>query len=95
MIAGEGNAWYKKAYLIGAVTANLALLFYFKYFDFALDLFRRITGAKIDLIGIELPIGISFLRFKGFPMWWMSTGETWGSRKACSSYVCINLCFPN
>ena len=41
------------------------MLFYFKYFDFALDTLRRITGMKIDLIGIVLPIGISFFTFQG------------------------------
>lgn len=65
MVSGETNARYKKTYLIGAVTANLLMLFYFKYFDFAIESFRRITGAQIDLVGIVLPIGISFFTFQG------------------------------
>ena len=48
-----------------AVTVNLGLLFYFKYFNFAMESVNSIfkTGFKIEKI--ILPVGISFFTFQG------------------------------
>ena len=55
----------RKMTLFLAVTANLAILFYFKYFDFAIDTVNHLTGGSIALKNIILPIGISFFTFQG------------------------------
>ncbi len=55
----------KRAVLISAVIINLAILFYFKYFDFFLNTANNITGSHISVPEIILPIGISFFTFQG------------------------------
>ena len=53
--------------LVLAVTVlgNLGILFYYKYFDFALTSINAVLGTQIPLRGIALPIGISFFTFQG------------------------------
>ena len=55
---------YKKHTLILTILADLGFLFYFKYFDFILKNINSICHANIDLLGIVLPIGISFYTFQ-------------------------------
>ena len=55
----------KKPVLIVAVAANLALLFYFKYFDFTIDSINKVLGCEFALRNIVLPVGISFFTFQG------------------------------
>lgn len=54
----------EKIILITGVTANLLLLFYFKYFDFFLENVNALFGTGIALKGILLPLGISFFTFQ-------------------------------
>jgi len=49
--------------LIVSVAANLAALAYFKYADFFLRTAADLSGADIPLLGIVLPLGISFFTF--------------------------------
>ena len=56
---------WKKPVLIFCIAANLGVLVYYKYFDFLQQTFGTITGREIDLLGIILPIGISFFTFQG------------------------------
>ena len=49
--------------LFVAVAANLAALAYFKYADFFLRTAADLTGADIPLLGVVLPLGISFFTF--------------------------------
>ena len=49
--------------LIVAVSANLAALAYFKYADFFLRTAADLSGADIPLLGVVLPLGISFFTF--------------------------------
>jgi alginate O-acetyltransferase complex protein AlgI len=58
--AGTGSA---KALLAFAITANLAALAYFKYADFFLRSVNELAGAQIPLLGVVLPLGISFFTF--------------------------------
>jgi alginate O-acetyltransferase complex protein AlgI len=53
----------KKFLLIFAVTVNLLLLAYFKYFNFFVDSVNSITGSHWSLSNIILPLGISFFTF--------------------------------
>lgn len=55
-IARAAGAWRRRL-LVGALSANLAALAWFKYTDFALGV------AGLPAIGIALPIGISFFTF--------------------------------
>lgn len=59
-LAGGG----KPALALGIVL-NLALLGYFKYFDFAAGLLNATVHTDIALRDIALPIGISFFTFQG------------------------------
>jgi alginate O-acetyltransferase complex protein AlgI len=56
---------WRKAALVAAVAVNLGLLGCFKYLDFFLENWNRLTGLALPLTGIELPIGISFFTFQG------------------------------
>jgi alginate O-acetyltransferase complex protein AlgI len=53
-----------KAVVASSVFFNLALLFFFKYFDFFAVNLSRIPGISIAPLGLELPIGISFYTFQ-------------------------------
>lgn len=46
------------------VIANLALLGYFKYFDFLLLNLNQLAGTSFDYLHIALPLGISFFTFQ-------------------------------
>lgn len=54
-----------KIWVAVTICVNLLLLFYFKYFDFALENINGIFGTDIALKNIALPIGISFYTFQG------------------------------
>ena len=53
-----------KSIMITGVSLNLAVLFYFKYFDFFLDNVNSLFGSSIPLKNILLPLGISFFTFQ-------------------------------
>jgi alginate O-acetyltransferase complex protein AlgI len=52
-----------KALLTVAIAANLAALAYFKYADFFIRSVNDAAGADIPLLGVVLPLGISFFTF--------------------------------
>jgi len=54
----------RKMILIAGVIGNLAVLFYFKYFDFFLTNVNLIFKSDIPLKNILLPLGISFFTFQ-------------------------------
>lgn len=59
----------KKLYVALSFISNLGILFFFKYFDFALDSANRILGAfGVTLVNpafdVMLPVGISFYTFQ-------------------------------
>lgn len=53
-----------KAAMIFGVAANVALLFYFKYFDFFLENMNVLFHADFAMRNIVLPLGISFFTFQ-------------------------------
>ena len=64
---GEGKGSLpvsRRAVMILAVTLNLSVLFYFKYFDFFLVTVIAAFGTDFVLRGILLPLGISFFTFQ-------------------------------
>lgn len=54
----------KKWILFTGVSANLLLLFYFKYFDFFVENINVVFGSSFALRNIVLPLGISFFTFQ-------------------------------
>lgn len=52
-------------FLILGIILNLALLFYYKYYDFFLENINTIFNMNLELKKIVLPIGISFFTFQG------------------------------
>lgn len=59
----------KKAIVICSFIINLGILFYFKYFNFTLDIISKILGKihiqlSIPVFDIILPVGISFYTFQ-------------------------------
>ena len=68
LIEGAGDR-RRKAWLILAVVINLALLFFFKYFNFATDTLVRLFALihvelHIPVLDLVLPLGISFYTFQ-------------------------------
>ena len=61
--ASHGSASAKTC-LIAGLVCTVAALFYFKYADFAISSFNFVTGADAALLGIVLPVGISFYTFQ-------------------------------
>ncbi|MBE6056084.1 MBOAT family O-acyltransferase, partial [Clostridium sp.] len=55
----------KKIVLLVGIMLNLILLFYYKYYDFAIGNINRISNTTFQYNGIILPIGISFFTFQG------------------------------
>ena len=53
-----------KVFMTLSVVSSLAALGYFKYADFFIANFNRITGLSIPLLRLVLPIGISFYTFQ-------------------------------
>jgi len=56
----------KKARMVVAssVFFNLAILVFFKYYDFLAGSINAVTGLHLPILGIPLPIGISFYTFQ-------------------------------
>jgi alginate O-acetyltransferase complex protein AlgI len=63
LLVKKENA-HRKSFLILTIMLNLLVLFYFKYFNFVLDIFSTITARELNLRQIALPIGISFFTFQ-------------------------------
>lgn len=66
---GPGNCFLQKAVLCASLTINLAILFFFKYFDFAIDSINLLLihiGFQLNhpSFDILLPVGISFYTFQ-------------------------------
>jgi len=54
----------KKFLLSFSIIINLGLLFYFKYTNFFITLTGQVFSAKLNLLNIMLPVGISFYTFE-------------------------------
>ena len=60
----QGNDKKAKLAVASSVVFNLALLFFFKYWDFAAESFAAIGLHFMPVLGVSLPIGISFYTFQ-------------------------------
>ena len=54
----------RKIWLTAGVITGVALLVVFKYADFAVENWNRLTGMSVPLLKLALPIGISFYTFQ-------------------------------
>ena len=55
---------FKKLLLAAGICGNLAVIFYFKYFNFFLENVNAVFGRSFELRNIVLPLGISFFTFQ-------------------------------
>lgn len=55
---------YKKMFMIVGIVANVAVIFYFKYFMFSLGVINTLFRTNLPTWFIELPLGISFFTFQ-------------------------------
>ena len=55
----------KKGILFVSVFVSLSLLYYYKYYDFSINLLNQAFHLELALKNIVLPIGISFFTFQG------------------------------
>lgn len=61
---GNKNSKLGKFLLVSGVVANIASIFYFKYYDFFLSNVNGLFGTSFELRHIVLPLGISFFTFQ-------------------------------
>lgn len=57
------NAGNSRSLLIIAIAINLGLLGYFKYVNFFISTLNEISGQRLVLVDVVLPLGISFFTF--------------------------------
>lgn len=55
---------YAKGWMAAGVIFNIALLLYFKYYDFFVENMNSALGTDLSLHNVILPLGISFFTFK-------------------------------
>ena len=60
----EKKQHVKKLILVFGICANVAIIFYFKYFDFFISNVNYIFKQSFELKNIVLPLGISFFTFQ-------------------------------
>ena len=61
----KNNALHKKLFTAAAIIINLALLFYYKYFNFFVSVAANVFGFDASSVAqIALPLGISFYTFQ-------------------------------
>ena len=60
----KGKPELRRWILVLSLTGNLGMLGFFKYTDFLISSLNALTGQEFDLLGIALPIGISFYTFQ-------------------------------
>ncbi|WP_308779942.1 MBOAT family protein [uncultured Clostridium sp.] len=61
----RSNIKLRKIFLSLGIILNLALLFYYKYYDFTIENINEIFNTSYSIKNIVLPIGISFFTFQG------------------------------
>ena len=62
---GKGQLKYAKMAVASSMFFNLLLLLFFKYWDFLASSFQALGLTFMPVLGVHLPIGISFYTFQG------------------------------
>lgn len=60
----RGDRKRMRRYVLISIFGNLGMLFFFKYADFVLHSVNALTGLDLPLLGLTLPLGISFYTFQ-------------------------------
>ncbi|MBR4084031.1 MAG: MBOAT family protein [Lachnospiraceae bacterium] len=60
----QRNKRFCKAILVLGIVANVGILYFFKYFNFTVDIVNALTRQSINIMQIALPLGISFFTFQ-------------------------------
>ena len=82
----------KKAVLAIAIILNVGLLLYFKYLNFAIDIFHHLSQGSVSHRDLLLPLGISFFTFQQIMyLVSVSKGET---ETGIVDYLAYILYFP-
>ncbi len=63
-IGASKSKGMKRLWLIVSIVVSLGLLAYFKYTNFFIDNFVKLTGISVKLLKVIMPIGISFYTFQ-------------------------------
>ena len=63
LIASRQDSKARGWLIAAAVTANLLALGFFKYTNFAIQIFDAVTSSRYPSLAIVLPLGISFFTF--------------------------------
>lgn len=58
------NRSLQKIIMVLGICANVAVIFYFKYYNFFLENVNAVFGRSFELKNIVLPLGISFFTFQ-------------------------------
>jgi len=61
----ENKTFLRRILLVLTLLVNLGILFYYKYYDFAVCNLNYFIGCALPVRNIALPIGISFFTFQG------------------------------
>ena len=56
--------WKRRFLLAAGIAVNIGILFYFKYYDFFIENVNAVFKTDLKLMGIMLPLGISFYTFQ-------------------------------
>ncbi len=88
------NKKKKRLFLLIDIGVNLAILFFFKYADFIIGSINEITGLKIPLLNIPLPIGVSFNTFQSLSYIIDVYRGTVKNEKSFYNYLTYTLLFP-
>lgn len=64
LMNGRARGMVMKFILLLNVLTNVGMLLYFKYFNLLIDTFNQFMSARIDIINVILPAGISFFTFR-------------------------------
>lgn len=85
---------FKKAWLFVGVAANITLLAYYKYSNFAVDILNSVTGANYHLQKIVLPLAISFFTFQQIA-WLVDQYRNDAPKSSFLEYICAVTFFPH
>ena len=84
---------FRKPLLVLDIVLNAALLFYYKYYNFALTTVNGIWGTDYKTVSLILPLGISFFTFQQI-MYVVSVYRKNIPRVRVSDYLSFSLFFP-
>ncbi len=85
----------RKPLLAVGILVNLAILFYFKYYNFFIDNLNLIFGSSFTALRLIMPLGVSFFTFQQIA-WLVDSyhGETFDESCTFLNYVLFTVYFP-